>query len=133
MSQMQMSKNELKHLLNPETGEWVAEYDPIFAMDDAYSYATTTATTLKTVATGKYLYAYALLVTNKGAAAATYTILEGATIKLQSYIISGDVHHITTGNPRAPLLKFQPQEPIYFRTGGATCTITMSYWECELE
>ena len=30
-------------------------------------------------------------------------------------------------------LKFQPLEPIYFRTGGATCTITMSYWEAEIE
>lgn len=127
-------KNELKHLLDAESGEWVAEIDPVLSMDDAYNYATSVATVLKTVTGGKTLFAYAFLVSNESTTKATYAILDGATVKIHNVILGEDVHLIPEGpNPRAPILKFDATHDVKIRSGGApTIHVTMSYWEAEL-
>jgi len=126
--------NMLKHLLDAE-GKWVGELDPVLHTDSAYGYATSVATVLKTVTTGKTLYAYYFLVGNLSATKATYAILEGATIKIQNVIIGEDVHQLPEGpHPRAPIAKFPSGTEIKIRSGGApTISVTMSFWECELE
>jgi len=135
MSQTQMSRNELKHLLHPEKGEWIPEYDPVMVASDACATCVgATTKTIHTVGYAKKCFVYGLLVSNETTDTdATYCILSGATVKLPPvYIVKGDVHDIRS-HPRAPILTFGGEEPINIRTGGATINITISFWEAEIE
>jgi len=132
-----IGKNELKHLLRPDTGEWVGEFDPIFETDSACATCVgATTKTIKTVSDSKDLFAYAFIVSNETTDTdATYAILKGATIMIPPImLIRQDVHLIPTApNPRSPILHFASGEPINIRTGGATINVTMSFWEVEFE
>jgi hypothetical protein len=136
----QIAKNELKHLLNPDTGEWIAEYDPVLAAGDAVAtaYGQTTKI-LHTVDSAKKCFIYGLLVTNNGDSDATYALLcgtaEGGTADYKTppiYIGVHDVHDISR-DPRAPILTFGTASVIGFRTGGGTIHCVMSFWEAEIE
>jgi len=135
MSQAQISRNDLKHLLHPDKGEWIPEYDPVLVADDAMATCVgATTKTIHSVDSAKKCFVYGLLVSNETADTdATYCILSGATVKIPPvYIIRQDVHDIRS-NPRAPILVFGTAEDIRIRTGGATINCMISYWECEIE
>jgi hypothetical protein len=130
-----MSKNELKHLLRPDTGEWIPEYDTALVSDSAFATCVGAATkTIHTVATAKKCFVYGLLVSNETTDTdATYCILSGATVKIPPiYIIRNDVHDISR-HPRAPIAVFGAAEDINIRTGGATINCEISFWEAEIE
>jgi hypothetical protein len=135
MSQAQISRNELKHLLRPDTGEWIPELDTVLVSDSAC--ATCVGATIKTIHTvdpAKKCFIYGLLVSNESPDAdATYCILSGATVKIPPiYIVKGDLHDISR-HPKAPIAVFGTAETINIRTGGATINCVISYWECEIE
>lgn len=135
MSLTQISRNELKHLLHPDKGEWIPEYDPVMAAADACATCVgATTKTIHTVNRAKKCFVYGILASNETADTdATYCILSGATVKIPPiYIVRGDVHNIRS-DPRAPILTFGTAEVINVRTGGATINITISFWECEIE
>jgi hypothetical protein len=135
MSQAQVSKNELKHLLRPDTGEWIPEYETVLVSDSAFATCVgATTKTIHTVATAKKCFVYGLLVANETTDTdATFCILSGATVKIPPiYLLRSDVQDISR-HPKAPITVFGPAENINIRTGGATINCVISYWECEIE
>jgi hypothetical protein len=132
-----MSKNELKHLLHPDTGQWIPEYDTVLVSDSACTtcIGAVAAATIHTVDSAKKCFLYGLLVSNVTTDTdATYAILSGdATVKIPPiYIIRNDVHDISR-HPKAPIAVFGTAEVIKIRTSGATINCLISFWEAEIE
>ena len=135
-----VDKNEKKHLFDPRKngnlpGRWLPEFDPIMTADSWYQRASNAVNcTLGLVGTSRVLFAYGFVIANYSTTVANVTILEGATTKLRTEVIGGDVLTIGHGNPRAPVCRFGPLTRAFINStpAAATVHVTMSWWDAEL-